>query len=710
MLFNGVTKFKTGPRSVDVSSILLDDAHACLDVIRDCFVIKLNRGTQTYADLISLFSASLSDQGAGTFAEIKSRDTTAFIPVPYWEWHDKHQEVVNILAKYTDSESLRFVWPIMKDRLQDCLCLVSGTHIEISPYALPLDIFGTYQNATQRIYMSATINDDSFFIKGLGVAPEAVKSPLRYEKEKWSGEKMVLIPSLIDDSLTRDNIVNKLGIQVKGRDYGVVALVPSFEQSKLWEHCGSIVAKKETINDIVQSLKAKNGESPVVFANRYDGIDLPDNACRVLILDSKPFAEELFDRYQEGCRGNSDLIETKLAQVIEQGMGRHIRGEKDFGVTVLIGASLVRSIRSRRDRRFFSSQTRHQIEIGLEIAEFAKEDIAAGKDPYAALTELIVQCVNRNDPRSESWKAFYKEKMDEMPDENKDTSILDILISEKMANDLTRSGKLEQAIAVLQKLLDTHAFSNEERGWYLQEMARYTYPLSKLESNRYQLAAHKNNGALLKPKDGMVVQMLTVKSQHRISAIKEWMRSFGNAEDMVLDVDRILDGLHFGVLADRFEQSLDELGTALGFSTERPDKKWKAGPDNLWCIRDGEYVLIECKSEVNIYRKEIYKEETGQLNNAIAWFGENYPGCKLFPIIIIPSKELGSGAGFTTTVNVIRDGKLGRLRKAVRGFFREFSVADLDNISDKTVENALATHQLSSIESTYSEPIKTLLH
>ena len=61
-----------------------------------------------------------------------------------------------------------------------------------------------------RILMSATTQDDSFFIKGLGFNIEAVKNPLINPKQKWSGEKMILIPSLIHESLDRDTIVNIL--------------------------------------------------------------------------------------------------------------------------------------------------------------------------------------------------------------------------------------------------------------------------------------------------------------------------------------------------------------------------------------------------------------------------------------------------------------------------------------------------------------------
>jgi Rad3-related DNA helicase len=38
-------------------------------------------------------------------------------------------------------------------------------------------------------------------------------------------------------------------------------------------------------------LKSVKKAEAVVFANRYDGIDLPDNDCRILVLDSLPYFE-----------------------------------------------------------------------------------------------------------------------------------------------------------------------------------------------------------------------------------------------------------------------------------------------------------------------------------------------------------------------------------------------------------------------------------
>lgn len=61
-------------------------------------------------------------------------------------------------------------------------------------------------------------------------------------------------------------------------------------------------------------MKSGNYDFTNVLVNRYDGIDLADNNCRILIIDSKPYAESLSDRYQEMTRVDSEAILIKIAQ------------------------------------------------------------------------------------------------------------------------------------------------------------------------------------------------------------------------------------------------------------------------------------------------------------------------------------------------------------------------------------------------------------
>jgi hypothetical protein len=60
-----------------------------------------------------------------------------------------------------------------------------------------------------------------------------------------------------------------------------------------------------------------------------------------------------------------------------------------------------------------------------------------------------------------------------------------------------------------------------------------------------------------------------------------------NPEELLLHVEAILNRLRFGVSADDFEAAIDELGTALGFPTQRPDKEWKEGAGHLALERGG---------------------------------------------------------------------------------------------------------------------------
>lgn len=706
-LFNGLTKFGLGAQSHLASSIVMDDSHACIDMIKDATRIILKNNTQAYADILDLFETEIEKQGVGTFADIKNKEYQAFLPVPYWDWYDKHSEVAKILSKHRNMNEIKFAWPIIKDSLNECQCIISGSRLEITPYVTPLNIFETYYKAEHRVFMSATIHDDSFFIKDLGLKPEIIKNPLCLENEKWSGEKMLLIPSLINDNLNRTEIVSMFAKPKENREYGVVALVPSFNSCKDWEKYGSIIASNDNIDEEINKLKNKNCKKTLVIVNRYDGIDLPDHTCRILLFDSKPYNESLEDRYLESCMRNSEVLTIKLAQTIEQGLGRPVRGEKDYSAILLIGSDLVKIIRSKKTKKYFSQQTRTQIDIGLKIAEYAKEEVSDDSSKEEAkhvLNSLIQQLLTRD----QGWKSFYVENMNEVSNEQKTNNILTIFEAERKAFEEFRRGEYINAKNILQSLIDNNKLSEEEEGWYLQEMAKYIYPHSKSQSNELQVAAHRKNRYLLKPKEGMKISKMTTISLKRIENIISWIRSFENYEELKINIDSILTNLRFGVNSDSFEEAFDDLAKALGFISQRPDKEWKEGPDNLWKIKDNQYLLVECKSEVSSTRKEIHKSETGQMNNSCAWFSKNYDGVLVKNIMIIPTLKVNKAGGFNNEVEIIRKNGLKKLNDNVNNFFKEFKNLDFQDLTKDKIQELINIHKLSADDllNEYSEAPK----
>jgi hypothetical protein len=239
-----------------------------------------------------------------------------------------------------------FTWPVIKDNIENCQCFFSGKELEISTFLNPIYDFGTFSKAGHRVLMSATTQNDSFFIKGLGLTASAVKKPLTAKNEKWSGEKMILIPSLIHEQLDRNLMINNFAKPNPNFKPGIVVITSSFNKTNLYKVLDSIVVDSNSIFQEVNQLKSGKTDKTVVIVNRYDGVDLPDDACRILILDSCPFADSLTERHEEYCRSNSEIISTKIAQKIEQGLGRSVRGEKDYSVILLIGSDLFKFVKS----------------------------------------------------------------------------------------------------------------------------------------------------------------------------------------------------------------------------------------------------------------------------------------------------------------------------------------------------------------------------
>ena len=501
---------------------------------------------------------------------------------------------------------------------------------------------------------------------------------------------MVLLPSLIHEELDRERTVKGYAAPKPKRQHGVVALATAFARVKDWESYGATVADKDSVGGAIEGLREGEYEKTVVLVNRYDGIDLPDDTCRILIFDGKPYSESLVDLYEEACRPDSVATLMRTVRTVEQGMGRSVRGEKDYSVVIIIGADLTRLVRDKASRTFLSPQMSRQIEIGLEVAEMAKQDIEDGDTPAIAFNGLVRQCLQRD----EDWKAFYVEQMAKVKPSGANEKVLRMYATELSAEQTFLDGDYASAADMLQKILDKNQVDKQDHGWYLQEIARYQYRGNRTESRRLQLAAHKANRLLLKPPEGVTVAKLTVVSQGRIERIAAWVGKFDNYEQLDIAVSEILGRLAFGVKADKFEQALDEISRAIGFAGERPDKEWKEGPDNLWALDDSQYILWECKDEVEINRSEINKREAEQMNRSSAWFTKHYPGMDVKRIIIHPANTVASAASFTHDVEAMREPELKHLVKRLRDFFKSFESLSFRDLSVTHIQKLVNQHGL----------------
>jgi hypothetical protein len=687
--------FGVGNRCTKCNTIILDDSHACIDVIKSAYTITIEkkRNEQLYQSLLDTFEDCLRDQGEGSFIDIQTGNYDTLMVVPYWGWVDKKIEVLNLLSKNIADNQVKFAWPLLKDSIENYECYVTNSRIEISPYKTNIKLFGTFSNAEHRVLMSATTQDDSFFIKGLDYEISAVTTPLMNENQKWSGEKMLILPSLVHEDCDRDLIVTKFS-KMTNQKFGIVAIVPSTKKSLQYKNLGAKIADTKTIFSEIEKLKKGEFGNVLVINNRYDGIDLPDEACRILIIDSMPYFENIADRYEEKCRPDSEIISKKLSQKIEQGIGRGVRGEKDYCALLIIGSDIVKFMRSIATNKYFSAQTRKQIEIGLDIAKMSEEEIGDDTSPVQAVISLIKQSLGRD----EGWKGYYTAEMNSLSPDNTSSTIYEKLQTECAIEQMYCNGEFSKACESMQCYIDSLAPEDDlERGWYLQQLARYKYPISKMQSNEIQKSAFKRNAQLLKPKEGIDYAKITYINENRLKRIKAYLCKFRDFEELRLSINSTLDNLSFGVESEKFEQALMEIGNLLGFISQRPDKEYRKGPDNLWCGVDNQYFVFECKNEVDEQRTEINKHEAGQMNSHCAWFEEEYgKGNLVNYFLIIPTKNLSYFGNFTHDVRVIRKGKLRDFKMNIKNFTSELSKFILSEITDDTLQQLIELHLLNS--------------
>ncbi|MCI5130595.1 MAG: DEAD/DEAH box helicase [Candidatus Electrothrix sp. EH2] len=704
-VFNGRTIFGLGNQSTLVGTVILDDSHACIDAIKDTLTIKVGRNHNLYQKALTIFGDDIKEQGEGSFLEIESGDYNTMLPIPYWSWYDKRDEITKAIIENKDDIKIKFVWPVIKDQIGNCQVFISGQTLEISPSLMPIDSFGTFSRAKNRVLMSATTQDDSFFIKGLGFDVESVTNPISNTSLKWSGEKMLILPSLISDELDRDSVIHWLAKPNSERQFGIVFLVPGFNKKKQYEKIGARVATSSDIYDVVKILKEGNFSQSVVFANRYDGIDLPDSSCRILVIDSKPYFDSLLDRYEEECRVESDIMNIRIAQKVEQGLGRSVRGEKDYSIEVLVGGDLIKFVKSPLSNKYFSAQTRKQIEIGMQVASFATED-ARDEEPYKILIDLMNQALQRD----EGWKEYYSEEMNSISLNEERKNIYETLKKEYEAERQFAIGEYDKACELAQSLCDQFNNNHLEKGWYLQQLARYKYRTGKVDSNQLQKSAFHNNLQLLKPKEGISYKKIEFINQSRIKRIRDWIDQFSEYQEMMISLEGLLQNLSFGMPSEKFEAALMEIGQSIGFLSQRPDKEIKKGPDNLWCGVENQYILLECKNEVDESRTEISKHEAGQMNTHAAWFENIYGDAKCKRIIIIPTIKLSYHADFTHNVEVMRKNTLKKLKTNIKGFFKEFGKYLIHEVSDQKIQQLLDAHELDilSLTTTYSESYKKM--
>ena len=232
-LFNGKSVFGVGTSRIGIGTVVIDDAHACASIIADQFRTKLEKNHEAYGKILSALAEDLREYNESRFLEVKEGDPYAHLEVPFWSWANHNSKVLHALNEHRKDKELEFTYPLIKEMLLQCRCVIGGQYLEIEPYFPATDLIQSFRRAKRRIYMTATLSDDSVIVTHFGADPNKFGQPILPSSSQSMGERMVLMPQELNPDLSMTDIRSLLADVAKS--VNVVVIVPSDAASRDWK-------------------------------------------------------------------------------------------------------------------------------------------------------------------------------------------------------------------------------------------------------------------------------------------------------------------------------------------------------------------------------------------------------------------------------------------------------------------------------------------
>ncbi|MDO3423987.1 DEAD/DEAH box helicase family protein [Chryseobacterium sp. APV1] len=613
-LFNGKNKFDK--QKIEIESIVIDDAHRCIEKIKDSFTIKIPNDNQMYDNLVNLFTDELRRQAIGSFEAIKMQHPEYYMKLPFWSWLDNEQAVIRIMSNQIgDKDTLLFKWDLFYNNYKQYELYLKYQGIEISPIKCFTTNIETYKNAKNVYALSATFENEKSLLFDLDFTLDSILNPVEPKNKKDYGQRLILSPKRYFRDFDMDDLKEIINHHLSNNE-NILVLVPSYRDARSWESLGAKIIIENIVEEL-DCLKRTKGNF-IVIANRYDGIDLGGDACNVLIIYEHPNYKFIKDKYYENISHKSET--NLIAQTLEQGLGRTVRSGSDYSVVYLLGKNILRFLRQKDNFKYLNKHTKKQIEMGLDllsnVGDVKKEEIAK------TIYETADYCLSQNS----DWLLYYQNfmKNESNSEELDKEEVLQLKQLEKEAIVEFVKGNHKNSVDRINTILNQN-LTNSENAIYLTLKANILYEIDKNGSNDLIIKSREFSRHMFEPFLAQEYTKKQLKAGNQFEKAKAFLHNFSTTNDAIDTMNEIISGLVYDESnpSDRFENSINLLGKVLGFISFRPEKEKYEGSDNLWLMENNVCLIMESKSE-KLHKNLISKTDISQLMHSVNWFGEKY--------------------------------------------------------------------------------------
>lgn len=645
-LFLSTSPFK----KFQLGGIIFDDAHVSERLIRDSLTVSVSAAD--HEDLYNRLVGIVRPE----FENIKKGDHLKFVVdeasggttlCPPMTAARNSAAIIDAFKAYDYRKHKDLLFPMIQlfEHIACCAVYVSSREVEICPPFIPNAHFEHVVSCPRRIYLSATLDYPTDFIRAFGTSKVSRIEP---NNDAGNGERVIILGSLLEDPDGKIDLANRLKAESK-----VLVSVPSYRKAGAWKE----VCKPPLVDDFSEALNDFRNSDTGAFClvSRVDGIDLPQNTCRVMIIDGSPSGSNSQERYQVEALQMLSQNATKTSTRLTQLLGRINRGRSDYGAFIIYGHDLNTWCKNDRNIALLPALIRKQFLLGASLQE------QIGESNNEQLVELLNNILGNGESkvRDKEWLKFYGETIDGL-EVDEDSINLVREREEKLATGASAEsefmsylwhGDSQRARQSLMSVVDNIApVDSKLAGWYdlwlgmTYEMDGDLGSASTHYSRARSRLTPRLNVPLISRFDTEQGELDTENPVQRKLADLN-MKAGNPFSNYAASLRR-----NISIVGNRSKSSNEReeacriIGELLGFETARPDNVFKKGPDVVWSSEENkELIAFELKTQKKEGDTTYKKDAVGQSLNHIEWLQEHYDGYGFSGVIVLGPLGVVSG-------------------------------------------------------------------
>jgi Rad3-related DNA helicase len=369
----------------DAQTLIFDDAHAAEGFVAEAWALSVSRNDDAYERLFDVLEDSIEPSLASRMLAPDSptvdRSTVRLLPIGAISRHVS--DITQVLASVTGNASYRF--RMLQANLTSCLFYVSWREFYIRPMIPPTFEHRPFTNPTQRVYLSATLGDAGELERAFGrTGIERVPVPAAWDRT-GSGRRFFVFPGLA--SAPTEPLANDY--ESSDPEIGIVGALLDLAPKRL-----VLTPDDDSAHRIADAINVPDGErftakdaeagiqpfidaesGTLLAANRYDGMDLAAESCRIMLLAGLPTASHLQDRFLETKLRASEVLQERIRTRVLQGAGRCTRGPRDWAVVIVAGEDILRFLCRDEVRKSLPNELQAEITFGLDQSQVPADDL-----------------------------------------------------------------------------------------------------------------------------------------------------------------------------------------------------------------------------------------------------------------------------------------------------------------------------------------------